>query len=867
MINDFDPQHIAVVWDSKGGSFRNKEYPEYKAHRQAPPDDLFDQKDDIIEVIEAIDMANVAKKGYEADDLIGSIAKNNKGSQTVIVGPDKDLYQFLSKDVIVFDPFKERIIDEETFETERGFPPSKIPFYHALLGDASDNIPGVAGVGKKTAEVLVKQFDSLKDLYNNLDKVKKPRVRLLLEQYKKEALLSLKLFTIKYKGLTLKKSESKFDKNNWGNAAPLFEKLELKRLSSDLKKRFPEAVESKEVQQTLFPQKKKKKWTCRVVTTLEALDDLIAQLKKDKLCGLDTETSGYFPLSDELVGMSFATNTKESFYIPFKHPESDEHPQIDRDVALEKLKPVLESDRVKKTLHAVKFDELVLWNNGIQLQGVVFDSLIAAGLLKKAWEKINLKDLSQRLLNEPMVKFKEVVGTKYKNFSHVPIEDAAQYGAHDAIQTFKLKPVLEKLLKKEPALEKLYKKIEMPLNAVLIKMEKRGILLDPSVLKKIETSVSRTLKTIEKKIFAALPGKHKKIDGEPINLNSPQQIEVLLFDYLKLPQVKKGQKGGRSTDRDVLNELGKVHPVPGLIMSFRELRKLKTTYLEPLPGFINEKTGRVHTSYSQIMTATGRLSSSNPNLQNIPASPYRGVQIRSAFVAPRGSSFLAADYSQIELRILAHMSGDKTLTKVFIDDQDIHTQTAAQLFDVAPDKVTRQQRQIGKRINFSIIYGLTPYGLARELNIKPGEAKEYIDKYFQQYAGVAKWMEKAVQEAQKQGYAQSLWGRRRWIPQLKERNRTRVELGKRLAINTPIQATQADIIKIAMINIDKIFEKKRLKAEIILQIHDELVLEVPKKELDLVEKIVKKEMESVVNWKVPIVVNMETGKNWGKITK
>ncbi|MFH1831253.1 MAG: DNA polymerase I [bacterium] len=941
LIHDYAPKHIAVIWDSKGGSHeRNEAFPEYKANRQAPPSDLFQQKDDIIEFVNTIEMCNIAQVGYEGDDLIGSIIAHHRG-QVVVVTADKDMAQLLSKHdhekVILFDVFKDRFIDAERFEKDNGFSPEKVTFYYALIGDTSDNIPGVTGVGPKTALELVSQFESLEDLYANLNKVAKPRVRIALEKYKDDAFLSLKLFTIDYKGLTLKAEQTQFDANNWAKAKDFFDKFEFKSLQSDMKKRFPELYEgvsdstlrcfdpttpewlrragklsmsatqgkhpslsSSGSQQNLFGQTNifgqvsgnivehahkidqiqvhaqahektvhEKKWTCTLVTTQEVLRDLIKQIRDAGFCALDTETTGFYPLQDDMVGMSFAVNSKEAFYIPFKHASSQEnqvHVQLDRASVLEELRPILESSKIKKILHSVKFDELVLWNQGIALAGVEFDTIIAACLLRKEWDKINLKDLSMQYLHESMLKFKDVLGNK-KDFSQVPLEDAAQYGAHDALQTLKLKLVLEKLLEKEPVLEKLFRTIEMPLSAVLVSMEKRGIELDPEVLKTIDTTISRKIKMLEEKIFAALPEKFQKIDGDDLNLNSPKQIETLLFDYLELPQQRKSKTGSRSTDKDVLDELSKIHPIPALILTLRELTKLKTTYLEPLPGFINPKTGRIHTSYSQTMTATGRLSSSNPNLQNIPASVDHGIQIRSAFIAPRGYTFLSADYSQIELRVLAHMSGDKNLIQTFIDGKDIHSSTAAQLFDVELDKVTNDQRKIGKRINFSIIYGLTPYGLAQELDIKPGQAKEYIDKYFAQYPEVAGWMAQAVLEAAQKGYVESLWGRRRWVPQLQEKNRTLAELGKRIAVNSPIQSTQADIIKIAMINIQTLFEKKKLETGLILQIHDELVFEVLNKEMDIVKKIVKEEMENVVHWKVPIIVNLQEGKNWGEITK
>ncbi len=869
LIRDFDPQHIAVVWDTKGGSFRNEIYEEYKANRPEPPSDLFVQKEDIMRFIEAIDMPNIAQAGYEADDLIGSLVKNNTAKQTVIVGADKDMFQLLHDgDVVILDPFKDRLIDTQDFEEEKGFHPEKVPFYFALLGDASDNIPGVAGVGKKTATDLVMKFDSLDDLYNNLESVEKKRVRNLLTEQKENAYLSLKLFTIDYKGLKLKSSDTSFDKNNWANAAPLFEELELRTLLRGLRKNFGEGAQpDQEKQQSLFAAAPV--WKCIIVDTDAALNAMIEKLKKDKVFAFDTETTGVMPLVDELVGISFASDKKQAYYIPFGHPDDEQHSQLNREETIEKLKPIFAAKSIKKILHAAKFDELVVSQYGVEVENIIFDTLIAAGLLKKEWEKINLKELSSRLLGEQMKTFKEVMGKQYKVFSQVPTANGAEYGAHDALQTFKLYDVLKKDLDK-PAnkkVKKVFDDIELPLNKVLTKMEKVGIMFDADAIKDVTRKVQQQIKKIEEKIFAAIPEEYHAVNDERLNLNSTKQIESLLFDCLGLPVIKKSKKGGRSTNQEVLHELGKQHPVPNLITSYRELNKLKSTYLDPLPECVNKKTGRIHTSYSQVMTSTGRLASSNPNLQNIPASHDYGVLIRSAFVAPRGSRLLSADYSQVELRILAHMSGDENLTQVFLDDKDIHAQTASQLFDVELDKVAHEQRQVGKRINFSIMYGLTPYGLARDLDIKPAEAKEYINKYFERYPGVAQWMDDIVEQATEQGYVESLWGRRRWIPQLRERNRMRYELGKRIAINTPIQATQADIIKIAMINIDQAFQDEGLAAKILLQIHDELIFEVPVSELESAEKIVKKQMESVVRWRVPIVVNMRSGKNWGELTK
>jgi DNA polymerase-1 len=465
-----------------------------------------------------------------------------------------------------------------------------------------------------------------------------------------------------------------------------------------------------------------------------------------------------------------------------------------------------------------------------------------------------------------MQRYKEVLGTKYKNFSQVPIEEGASYGAHDALQTFKLRPILEKKLNEDPKLKKIFYDIEMPLLMVLARMEKQGILLDVEALKELDKDVVKVIKHTEKKIFAALESAHIK-NLDEINLNSPRQIEKILFDQLHLQPGKKSATGKRSTDQEVLEELSTKHPVPAMLLQYRELSKLKNTYIDPLPNFINKRTGKIHTSYSQTLVATGRLSSQDPNLQNIPTGEGFGLKIRDAFIAPRGYRFMSADYSQIELRVLAHMSKDKNLTDAFLHDKDIHAQTASQIFDVPLDKVTHDQRQMGKRINFSIIYGLTPYGLSKDLGIKPNEAKEYIEKYFLQYPKVAEWIDQTIDHAIKNGYTQTWWGRRRYIPELAEQNRNLFEAGKRVATNSPVQGTSAEIMKLAMINVDSALANKKLDAALVLQIHDELIIQFHTDIEEEVTKIVQKEMESVVDWEIPFKVTIRTGKNWGDVTK
>jgi len=881
VLDDFKPSYITVVWDSKGGSFRQDILPEYKATRMAPPSDLFIQKEQIISFVNAIKMCQVSKVGYEGDDLIASLVKDHPDHQIILVCADKDMYQLLSDNVLIFDPFKNKLIDEITFTQERGFGPEKIPFFYSLLGDTSDNIPGVKGIGEKTAENLVKQFDSLDDLYNNLEKVEKDRIRTLLHDQKDQAYLSLKLFTLARIDLELSEKDIAYDKKNWLNAGQIFKQLEFTSMLKEIEKLSQKTSTN---QMSLFglpviadttSQKSSDQtgtlpgalapvpWICTVIQTEEALDLLIEKIKTHKEFGLDTETTGTCPMLDRLVGISVAVDTEEGFYIPLAHLIGQ---QLDFEKTLQKLKPVLEDKDNKIYLHQAKFDELVLSNYDINVPHTSFDTILAANLIKNAWQKINLKDLSAFYLKEPMIKFKEIMGKTYKTFDQVPVDGAAQYGAHDALQTFKLKLVFEKELEKEPRLKKLFHDVEMPLAHVLFKMEKTGIMLDIEKINAIKIDVAKEFEQIEKKIFSAF--EHKEIKNlEELNLNSPKQMEVLLFDELKLPVIKKSKTGHRSTDQEVLHELSKIHPIPGLILKHRELAKLKNTYLDPLPSYVSPKTGRIHTSFSQTMVATGRLSSMEPNLQNIPTSGTYGAAVRSAFIAPPGRLFLSADYSQIELRVLAFLSNDKNLIDLFMHDIDIHTKTASQLFDISIDQVTNEQRQFGKRINFSIIYGLTAYGLAQDLGIKPNEAKVYIEKYFAQYPDVARWMEHTVQEAMKTGYTETWLGFRRHVPELFEKNRMLFEAGKRIATNSPVQGTTSELMKMAMIQIDKAFTEQKIDAQLLLQIHDEIVVEFAEHERERVEKIVRDRMEHVVDWHIPLTVATRVGSDWGQISK
>ena len=852
LVDRFSPEYIALVWDSKGKTTRHEMYPEYKATRQAPPSDLFMQKEYIIQFADFIGLHQFQKPGLEADDLMFSLAqeRNKEGDFVVLITSDKDMGQTLNDKTVLYDAFKDLIIDIPTFEEKMGFSPEKLPFYFALLGDSSDNIPGVKGIGEKGATDLVKQFNSLEDLYAHLDSVEKKRIKEILAAQKHNAFLSEKLFLLQFNPTELSKTDLSFHAENWAKARPLFLELNFKSMLNEIEQAQP--LEKKIEKMAAYDFK--------AVTTFEQLQEVCALIKNAGFCALDTETTGLNPLQDQMVGISVCVAEGAAYYIPFGHKV--EGPQLTLADIKAELAPLLEDPTIEKYLHNVKFDQLALAHSGIKLAGVTFDSMIAANLLTEDWQRVGLKYLSEFYFDEPMLNFADIVTRfKRKDFSYVPIEEATQYAACDAHQTLKLTHLFKKELKKEETLSKLFEKMELPLSQILFEMELEGIFVDVGMLQLLGENVNGQLKKIEDEILSLIG------EGQAnINLNSPKQVEQLLFYELKLPPQKKSAKGSYSTDQEVLELLMPLHAVPGLILKYRELFKLKSTYIDALPLYVNPETHKVHTTYNQISVATGRLASSDPNLQNIPASGY-GIEVRAAFKPEEGHVFLSADYSQIELRVLAHLSHDENLVQAFLKGHDIHAETASRLFETPLEDVSHEQRQIGKRINFSILYGLTPYGLSKDLKISFTDAKHYIERYFEQYPGVLAWMDNIVEMTKKHGYVETHWGRRRYIPGIYEKNRPLYEEARRIAINTKAQGTAAEIMKLGMIAVHKALQEKDLDAHIILQIHDELLITVDHEQKESVEALVKGLLESVVNWTVPLRVTTRFGKDWKGVTK
>jgi len=861
LIEIYGPEYVALVWDSKGKTTRHELFPDYKATRQAPPSDIFEQKKYIIEFATLIGMRQVEQSGIEADDLMFSLAKEWIAPEraVIFVTLDKDMGQALAlgEHVFLLDAFKKEFTDRAAIEAKMGIVVEKMPFYFALLGDASDNIPGVKGIGKKTAVDVVNQFDSLDDMYNRLQEIKKVGVKTVLLTHREDAFLSHKLFLLHYSPLNLTDQDLYFNAQGWNNARPLFEKLGFKSLTAGAGQTKHDRAHDLQVKYAYW-----QKHNFIIVQTPQQLADLCDDLKRNGAFAIDTETTGLQALEVDLVGISLCYQVHvdefRAYYIPCGH-KTDEL-QLSRAEVIAALKPILEDVQYKKYLHNAKYDQLVLASHGIELRGIALDTLIGANLIIKEWQSASLKKLSHAFFNEEMLSYDDVVKNNgYADFSYVPINMAALYSCADSYQTLRLVKVIEDALKNEKKMDELYATIEHPLIEVLYEMEKKGVDLDVSLLQELDKKVVADLILIEAKI-AAVVGK------ETINLNSPSQMEYLLFSVLQLPPQKKSPTGKYSTDQEVLKKLAAFHPIPALIIQYRELTKLKNTYIDALPTYVNKKTGRIHTTYSQTATATGRLASSNPNLQNIPASGY-GIEVRAAFKTGSGRLFISADYSQIELRVLAYLSCDTHLISAFLQGSDIHRETAARLFDVDLTAVTHEQRQLGKRINFSILYGLTPYGLSKDLGISFKNAKYYIERYFQQYPQVSVWMESIIEYAKEHGYVETFWGRRRYIPAIYEKNRTLYEEACRMAINTVAQGTAAEIVKLGMIAVHQVLAAQFPDSYIVLQIHDELIVSAPEKDAVEVEQLVKKVLESVVAWNVPFEVMTSVGVDWKEVTK
>lgn len=836
IIREKKPDGIIVSFDSPVPTERHRIYEEYKAHRPETPGDLIEQLPYIRRMISAFNIRIFEVPGYEADDILGTIAKKAESEEieVFIVTGDKDMLQLVDDRVKVYDPMKDKVLDEESIRERFGVGAERITEFMALTGDAVDNIPGIKGIGEKTAKELLAEFESIDDLLKNTDRIKKDKLRKLVSENADIVRLSQKLATLDISvPIDIPLEEFRLGEPDWSSLLSLFRELEFGSLMK------------------LIPSEASRQIRCETVLSAERLKEITSFIKGE--CALDIEATSRNPVTANLVGMSLCMEKGQAFYIPVFHSYPGVPVQIDKQELLGMLSPILEDEKIAKTGHNLKYDIMVLKHDGIHVKGKLYDTMIAAYLMNPNKPNHSLGEVALEYLSYRKQTFVEVLKKK-SSFSEVPLEEATSYACDDASLSLELKEMLFNKLK-ENDLENLYFNIEMPLVYVLADMEIAGIKIDSEKLKDISKELERELDGIKRRIYF--------LAGEEFNINSPKQMSKVLFHSLGFQPGKK-TKTGFSTEVGVLEELATMHELPREILNYRSLSKLKTTYIDVLPTLVNPKTGRIHTSFNQTATATGRLSSSEPNLQNIPIKGEWGRRIRKTFIAEGDNLLLSADYSQVELRILANLSNDKGLIDAFRNDLDIHARTAAEIFGIPIDNVTTDMRRIAKTVNFGVIYGISPFGLSETLSISREEAKKYIEQYFERHPGVKSYIEKSLDEARNRGYVSTLFGRKRAVAEIKNKNTSIRQQGERLAINSPIQGTAADIIKIAMIHIRKKFQDRGLKARMILQVHDELLFELPAHELEMVMDIVKKEMEGATFLSVPLRVDIRYGKNWAE---
>ncbi|WP_373778288.1 DNA polymerase I [Glaesserella sp.] len=901
LINQVEPSHIAVVFDAKGKTFRDELFEQYKSHRPPMPDELRSQIQPLHAMIKALGIPLLSVEGVEADDVIGTLAiqASKAGKDVLISTGDKDMAQLVNEHIMLINTMNNTVLDREGVIEKYGIPPELIIDYLALLGDASDNIPGVKGVGEKTAIALLQGIGSIKEIYANLDKVAALSFRGAknfapkLEAEKETADLSYLLATIKTDvELEITHDQLLTQPQQREQLVELFGRYEFKRWLSEVmgnnnpvtlttQEKLPNNYQATQ-QAVSFEQNfansvkieiERSAYQC--VNSAKLFSQWLEKLQSAEFVALDTETDNLDAMQANLVGISFALANGEACYIPLAHkgttpPQQDDlfeesdngnhieqmlPNQLDKAKVLADLTPILTNPKIKKIGQNIKYDLTVFAHNGIDVQGVAFDTMLESYTLNSTGRH-NMDDLADRYLGYQTIPFEEIAG-KGKNqitFDLIPLDKATEYAAEDADITMKLHQVLSAELAKSPELLKLFERIEMPLASVLSRVERNGVLIDPQRLMAHSAEIERRLAELEKDVHAEA--------GEVFNLASTKQLQEILFNKLGLPILKKTPKGAPSTNEEVLEELAQMgHKVPVLLMEHRGLSKLKSTYTDKLPQMINLQTGRVHTSYHQAVTATGRLSSSDPNLQNIPIRNEEGRRIRQAFIAREGYVILAADYSQIELRIMAHLANDANMIKAFAEGKDIHRSTASEIFGVPLEDVTSEQRRSAKAINFGLIYGMSSFGLSNQLGISRNDAQRYMDLYFQRYPAVQQFMLDIREKAAEKGYVETLFGRRLYLPDIQSSNQIRRKAAERVAINAPMQGTAADIIKVAMIGIDNAIRHCN-DIRMIMQVHDELVFEVKADRVEHYTPLIKAEMEKAIELNVPLIAEVGIGNNW-----
>ncbi len=853
LIKDYQPELMAVVFDAKGKTFRDELFEEYKAHRPPMPDEMRSQIEPLHQTVQAMGIPILIIDGVEADDVIGTLATQarQKGVPTIISTGDKDMAQLVDNKITLINTMTNTTLDHDGVVEKFGIPPQNIIDYLALVGDSSDNIPGVPKVGPKTAVKWLLEYGSVDGVIAHADEIKGKvgeSLRDNLEQLK----LSYLLATIKCDvELPQTPEQLKLQAPDTGALRQLFTQLEFKTWLKQLDESAPPETQDEPNNTTAVID-------ANYDTILEQkqLDKWIDNLTKAKLFAFDTETTSLDYMQAEIVGVSFAVKEGEAAYVPLTHDYPDAPQQLQRDAVLKQLKPLLEDPEKKKVGQNLKYDMSVLANHGITLRGIEFDTMLESYIFNSTASRHDMDSLALAYLNHQTIHFEEIAGkgAKQVTFNQIPIEQAAPYAAEDADITLRLHQTLWPKLEQEAGLKSVFTDIEIPLVPILSRIERHGVLIDIAMLKKQSKTLAKRMLEIEEQAF--------KEAGEEFNLSSPKQIQAIFFDKLSLPILQKTPKGAPSTAEPVLQELALDYELPRLILEHRSMSKLKSTYTDKLPEQIDPDTGRVHTSYHQAVAATGRLSSSDPNLQNIPIRSEEGRRIRQAFIAPEGFQLVAADYSQIELRIMAHLSGDEGLLTAFQEGKDIHSATAAEIFSIALDSVDTNQRRSAKAINFGLIYGMSAFGLAKQLGIDRSAAQEYVDLYFARYPGVNEFMDRMRAQAHDQGYVETLFGRRLYLADINARNAQRRQYAERAAINAPMQGTAADIIKRSMIHTHDWLEQSKVEASMIMQVHDELVFEVKVDQLEEAKDGINRCMTGAAELAVPLLVDIGVGDNW-----
>ena len=870
---DYPESTLVVVFDAKGKTFRDDMYSEYKANRPPMPDDLRLQIEPIHNIIEAMGLPMLVIDGVEADDVIGTLAIQATAiSQPVVVSTgDKDIAQLVNEYITLVNTMTNTVLDHDGVVEKFGVPPELIIDFLALLGDKSDNIPGVPGVGEKTALGLLQGIGGLDEIYQRLDEVAgldfrgAKNMAPKLEEHKELAYLSYLLATIKTDvEMPLNISQLHNQAPNQERLAELFDQLEfkswVKELSAEDSAARPSSavgqIDTPAVEIAVTPVQANIVKDYQIVLTEAHLKDWIEKIKAAELIAVDTETTSLDYMIADLVGISVAVEPGEAAYIPFGHDYLGVPEQLSRELVLATLKPLLEDPGIKKVGQNLKYDMSIFAQHGIALQGIEFDTMLESYVLDSVATRHDMDSLAEKYLGEQTIKFADVAGKGLGQltFNQIALEIAGPYAAEDADITLRLHQVLWPQVSAHTSLGKVFTDIELPLVPVLSRIERTGALVDDTLLFQQSQELALRLAELEREAW--------DLAGQEFNLASPKQLGDILFTKLEIPILKKTAKGAPSTKEEVLQELALDYPLPKVLIEHRGLAKLKSTYTDKLPVMINRTTKRIHTSYNQSGTATGRLSSSDPNLQNIPVRNAEGRRVRQAFIPAEGSKMVAADYSQIELRIMAHLSEDPSLLAAFAAGQDIHRATAAEVFSTHPEQVTIDQRRSAKAINFGLIYGMSAFGLAKQLNIGRKQAAEYIDTYFDRYPGVLNYMNSVRSSAAEAGYVETYFGRRLYLPEINSRNGMRRQAAERTAINAPMQGTAADIIKLAMISVDDWLQNSDLRSVMIMQVHDELVLEVPEDELQVVSEGLMQRMESAATLKVPLLVDVGVGNNW-----